>query len=136
MDLEFHLRLAGILQVALAGLHVFFPKRFEWKSELSRLSLLNRQVFISHTFFVCLTLVLMGALSLFATEELLERGRLARMVLGGFGIFWGIRLLFQWFHYDWRLWLGNRFNTLMHFLFTGLWTYLSAVYLATFYSGS
>jgi len=28
MSLEFHLRLAGALQIALAARHLFFPKRF------------------------------------------------------------------------------------------------------------
>lgn len=128
MNLELHLRLAGFLQIALAGLHLFFPRRFNWKEELSRLSLLNRQIFYVHTFFVCLVLVLIGALSLFAPHDLLQPTPLSRMVLGGFAGFWGLRLLFQWLVYDSSLWRGNRFHTLAHWAFTGLWVYLTAVY--------
>ncbi len=128
MSLEFHLRLAGALQIALAVLHIFFPKRFHWKEELSRLSLLNRQIFVVHTIFICIGLLLMGALSSFAPQALLQPTPLSRLVLGGFGCFWGLRLAFQWLVYDSRLWRGNLFNTLVHVLFTAMWLYLCAVY--------
>lgn len=128
MSLEFHLRLAGILQIALAGLHLFFPARFRWKEELSRLSLLNRQIFLVHTFFICVVLVLMGALSLAAAPELLRPGSLPRMLLAGLAVFWTLRLAAQWLAYDARLWRGNRFNTWVHWLFTALWSYLAGAY--------
>lgn len=130
MSLEFCLRLAGVLQIALAAMHLLLPGRFNWKEELSRLSLLNRQIFVVHTVFICLVLVLMGVLSLFAAPLLLEPAPLARMVLGGMVVFWALRLAFQWCVFDWRLWRGNAFNTGIHILFTMLWTYFVAVYLA------
>jgi hypothetical protein len=128
MKTESYVRVAGALQIALAMAHLFFPKRFNWKEELSRLSLLNRQIFLVHTAFISLMLLMMGSLSLFATETLLRSGRLSRLVLGGFASFWCLRLIFQWFVYDSRLWRGHRFNTLIHFLFTALWLYLAGVY--------
>ena len=128
MKTEVYLRVAGALQIGLAMAHVFFPKRFNWKEELSRLSPLNHQIFLVHTGFICLVLLLMGALSLFAPRTLLQSGALSRLVLGGFATFWGVRLVVQWLVYDRKLWLGNSFNTFMHFLFTGLWAYLAGVY--------
>jgi hypothetical protein len=126
--MEFHLRVAGALQIGLAMSHVFFPRRFSWKDELARLSLLNRQIFLVHTSFICLVLLMMGALSLFATRTLLQSTPLSRLVLGGFASFWGLRLLFQWFVYDWRLWRGQPFNTFVQFLLTAMWIYLISVY--------
>jgi hypothetical protein len=128
MNPEWHLRIAGALQIALAILHVFFPRRFNWKEELGRLSLLNRQIFLVHTIYIALVLMLIGALSLIAPRALLDPTPLARFVLAGFTLFWGLRLVFQWVVYDRSLWRGNRFNTLMHWLFTALWMYLSFVY--------
>lgn len=128
MSLETHFRIAGALQIAIAALHLTFPKRLGWREELPRLSLLNRQIFVVHAIFICLVLVLMGALSLLAPGVLLEPGRLARYVLGGFTAFWALRLAFQWFVYDQRLWRGNRTNTLVHFGATALWLYFTAVY--------
>jgi hypothetical protein len=128
VNLEIHLRIAGALQIAIAALHLAFPKRFQWKDELAKLSLLNRQIFVVHAIFVCLVLVLMGALSLFAPEELLRATRLARLVLAGFTAFWAIRLAFQWFVYDRRLWRGSRPNTAIHFGATAVWLYFVLVY--------
>jgi hypothetical protein len=128
MNLELHLRLAGALQIVLAAVHLTFSERFQWKEELARLSLLNRQIFLVHTFFVCLMLTLMGALCLFFPETLVENTRLARLVLTGFVAFWALRLVFQWCVYDRSLWRGNAFNTRAHLAFTALWLYFVAVY--------
>jgi hypothetical protein len=81
-----------------------------------------------HTAFICLILMMMGGLSLFAPHLLLQPAPLSRLVLGGFACFWGLRLVFQWFVYDWSLWRGQVFNTFIHGLFTVLWTYLTSVY--------
>lgn len=129
-----HLRLAGAVQIALAALHLFFPRRFRWREELARLSLLNRQIFIVHTLFICLVLVLVGSLSLLAPHTLLEPSRLSKLVLGGLALFWGFRLAVQWLVYDPRLWRGDRFNTFVHFALTAVWTYLTAVYSAALLS--
>ena len=83
MNAELHLRIAGAMQIALALLHLDFGRRFHWREELARVSLLNRQMFYVHTFFLCVVLALIGSLSLFAPAALLEPSRLARLVLGG-----------------------------------------------------
>lgn len=128
MNLELQIRIAGALQIALAIVHLTFPKRFNWGEELARLSLLNRQMFNVHTIFVCVVLVMMGSLSLFYADALLQPSPLSRPVLICFAIFWALRLVFQWFVYDWSLWRGNTFNTVVHFVFTAFWIYLTAVY--------
>jgi cation transport ATPase len=128
MSVELHLKFAGAVLLLLALLHLAFPRRFNWREELARLSLLNRQIFQVHTFFICLVLTLMGALSAFGSALLLEPTPLARLVLLGFAIFFGARLVCQWFVYDSALWRGQRFNTFMHVAFSALWTYLTSVY--------
>jgi hypothetical protein len=133
LSAEWLLRAAGLLQIALALLHAFFPKRFDWAVELARLSLLNRQIFVVHTVFIGFALLLMGSLSAFAPQALLVPTLLSRLVLAGIASFWALRLLVQWLYYDSALWRGHRFNTLMHVLFTGLWAYLAGVYGWLFY---
>ena len=128
MSAELCLRLAGALQLALAALHLSFPKRFDWEHELPRLSLLNRQVFVVHTLFIAVVLVMFGALSLLAPHALLEATTLSRLVLGGIAAFWALRLLVQWFVYDSRLWRGDAFNTRVHWLFTAMYVAFTAVY--------
>ena len=128
MSSEPWLRVAGALQLALAALHPFFPRRFGWAEELPRLSLLNRQIFVVHTFFIALTVAMFGALSLFGAPALLQATSLSRLVLGGMAAFWGVRLVVQLFVYDSRLWRGQAFNTRMHLAMSALYLYLSGVY--------
>jgi hypothetical protein len=128
VSLSLQLQLAGVGLILLAGLHLTFARRFNWREELARLSLLNRQIFLVHTFFVCLVLTLMGALSAFGSALLLAGTPLARLILGGFAVFFGARLACQWFVYDTALWRGHRFNTAMHILFSVLWLYLTGLY--------
>lgn len=122
------MRFTGASLIGLAALHVFMPKRFRWKEEMARVSLLNRQIFYVHCVFICLVLVGMGLLCLVAPGSLLERTELGRWVAVGFASFWGCRLAFQWLVYDATLWRGKPFETLMHWLFTGLWLVYTGVF--------
>jgi hypothetical protein len=128
MSLSLHLKIVGVSLLLLSLAHAFFPKRFQWKEELVRLSLLNRQIFGVHCFFVALVLFFFGVLSLCFTEALLEPTALARPVLAGLALFWAIRFVVQLFVYDRRLWKGDRFNTRAHVVFTLLWTYYAVIY--------
>ncbi|MDB6016952.1 MAG: hypothetical protein JWR19_1441 [Pedosphaera sp.] len=128
MNLNFHIKVVGSLMLALAFAHLYFPRRFAWREELAKLSLLNRQIFLVHCFFIVLVLVLCGLLSLFYTAPLLQPSPLARAVLCGLVIFWAARLCIQFFIYDSKLWRGHQFNTVMHILFSLLWAYYTAVY--------
>lgn len=136
MNLTMHVRVVGMLLLALAALNLFLPKRFHWQSELEKVSLLTRQVFQVHYLFIVLSLVLMGVLSLVFTEALLEPGQLARVVLAGLTLFWVTRFLVQWIVYDRALWWGRRFETLMHVVFTCLWCYFSLIYGIAWWSAS
>ena len=79
-----------------------------------------------HAIFIALILLMMGLLLLTLPHALLAPTPLARAVCGGLAVFWIIRLWMQWFLYDAELWRGKRFETVMHFAFTGLWILLSA----------
>jgi hypothetical protein len=128
LSLELHLRLAGLSLITLGVAHAFFDKRFHWREEMSRVSLLNRQIFFVHTFFIALMLVLLGSLSLFGTAALVEKSHLGLLFLGGVTFFWSCRWLCQFFVYNAEIWRGKRFETLGHIAFSGLWTYYVAVY--------
>ena len=128
MTLAFHLKLCGALLIALAALHPAIAKRLRWKDDLAGVSLLTREVFWVHALFVVLILAQFGVISLVFTRALLEHTLLARVVLAGLVMFWGLRLFVQHFVYSPRIWRGHRFNTAMHIVFSGLWAYLVAVY--------
>lgn len=122
------LEVAGVGLIALALSHLAFARALRWRDELERVSLLTRQIFHVHTFFICVVLVGMGALSLFGTKLLLDGSPLAKAVLAAFAVFWALRVFCQWFVYDASLWRGNRLNTAIHWLFTVVFSALTAVY--------
>jgi len=125
--LVFHLRTVGVLMALLVVVNLFVPGRFHWREELSRVSLLNRQIFQAHTVFIVLLIALMAALLLTCAEALLEPTRLSRAVLIGLTVFWGLRMLMQWFFYSPLVWRGNRLHTVMHGVFSLGWIYVTAV---------
>lgn len=81
-----------------------------------------------HTFFVALTVMLIGLLCWFYADNLVN-SQFGRVIAMGLGIFWGIRLLFQFFVYSSKLWRGKPFETTMHIIFSLLWIYLTFVFI-------
>ena len=128
MSVYLQLKVVGALLLILGLAHSLFGRYFKWKTELAGLSLLTRQIFLVHCFFISLAIVLMGACTLFYTNALLGSGMLSRVVLAGFAGFWLSRLLFQIFVYDPAIWRGRRFYTVMHVAFSLFWTYVVVVY--------
>ena len=122
------LRIIGFALVVLALLHAAFARYFNWRAEFAPVSLINRQMMYVHTFFVAFMVLLMGVLCLTSAPDLLGTP-LGRRVALGCGIFWLARLLIQFFGYSPELWRGKRFETGVHVVFIGFWTYLSAVFL-------
>lgn len=125
--MELHFKLIGVLLMILGMSHFFFPRYFGWKQNLISLSMINRQMFYVHSFFIAFFVFLMGLLCLTSGSELISTS-LGKKICLGLGIFWLARLLIQFFGYSSKLWKGKRFETAMHVLFSIFWTYLSAVF--------
>ena len=129
--MELHFKITGILLILLAFIHIAFPRYFKWKTELSSVNLINRQMLYVHAFFIAFAVFLMGLLCLTSARELTTTTFGKRISLG-VGIFWATRLFFQFFGYSSKLWKGRKFETMMHVLFSILWTYLSTVFILTY----
>jgi hypothetical protein len=130
--MEFHLKIIGWVFVILALVHVIFPRYFNWENDLRSLSLINREVMYVHTFFVALMVFGMGLLCLTSASDLIET-TLGRRISLGFGLFWVIRLFIQFFGYSSELWRGKHFETVVHIVFSMLWTYVSWVFLEIYF---
>lgn len=126
--MEIHFKIIGVILILLALAHSAFPRYFKWEVELASLSLASRQIVGVHTFFIALTVFLMGALCLTSASELINTD-LGKRISLGIGVFWSIRLLFQFFVFSKDLWKGKRFETLIHIASTILWVYLSTVFI-------
>ena len=126
-NMEWHLQIIGFTLILLALVHVIFPRYFDWKNDLSSLSLINREMMYVHTFFVALGVFLMGLLCVVASSEIVET-TLGQKIALGFAIFWFVRLLVQFFGYSSELWKGKRFESIVHVVFILFWGYLSLVF--------
>lgn len=131
--MHIHIKIIGFLLIALAVVHVIFPKYFNWNKELKSLSLINRQMMTVHTFFIAFTVFLMGLLCLTSTSELIETN-LGKKISLGLGVFWTIRLFIQLFVYSSDLWKGKKFETVIHILFSIFWIYFSSIFLINYYA--
>ncbi|MBI1286330.1 MAG: hypothetical protein GC178_02020 [Flavobacteriales bacterium] len=129
--MELQLKIIGWLFVVLALVHVVFPKYFNWKEELAPLSLINRQLMYVHSFFIAFVVLLMGILCITSSYELTGT-KLGRTVSLGLSIFWGVRLVFQFFGYSPKVWKGKSFETFVHIVFSIFWIYVTAVFTLTF----
>lgn len=134
MRLTFHLRCVGVILILLGLAHGGFGRRLKWDTDLAKLSVANRQIFLVHCFFVALFLVLLGALSLFMTPYLLEHNPLSRAILGASVLIWALRLYIQWFVFERSLWREDRFNRRAHYLLTAFWIYFLIVNAGAFWS--
>lgn len=81
-----------------------------------------------HTFFIALTVFLMGLLCVTSADEIIETP-LGKKIALGLGVFWGIRLVIQFFGYSSKLWKGKKFETTVHIVFSCLWLYLTLIFL-------
>lgn len=131
--MELHYKIIGIILIALAFVHVIFPKYFKWKEELKSLSLINQQLMKVHTFFIALVVFLIGLLCLTSSYELINT-ELGKKVSLGFGIFWSFRLIIQFFGYSSKLWKGKKMETIVHIIFSLLWMYLSYIFITVYFT--
>lgn len=125
--MELYLKSIGIILIILAIVHIIFPKYFKWKDEFSSISLINKEMMYVHTFFIAVIILLMGILCLSCANEIIETS-LGRKISLGFSIFWGLRLLIQFFGYSSVLWRGKLFETTVHIVFAMLWTYFTFIF--------
>lgn len=125
--MELHLKFIGIALSLLALLHVIFPRYFNWESELQSLSLINRQMMHVHTFFIALSVWMMGLLCFSGANELTTTP-FGRNISLGLAIFWGLRWFFQLFVYSSKLWRGKLFETTIHIAFSLFWAYMTWVF--------
>lgn len=126
--MEINLKISGSVLIILALGHILFPRYFKWDEELRPLSLINRQMMYVHAFFIGIAVFMMGLLCVSSTTELIDTP-LGREICLGLGVFWLLRLFFQFFVYSTLLWRGKKLETGIHILFSLIWVYLSLIFL-------
>jgi hypothetical protein len=126
-----HLKIVGILCMLLALMHIVIPKYFKWDKELTSVTLITKQILYVHTFFIGFMVFLMGLLCFVYSDVLIETP-LGRQICLGLFIFWFTRLIFQFWVYSPKVWRGKRFETIMHVIFSLLWSYFTVVFFTVY----
>ena len=122
------LRIAGGGLILLALLHIPISRRLNWRDDFARLTPINASIFSVHSFFICVLLVMMGLPCVWDPMVFLEKSRAGKWITWSFASFWALRLYFQWFVYRADLWRGKRMETSVHWVFTFVWSALTALF--------
>jgi len=129
--LEFLLRTAALVQLAVAILNLWLVQIMKWKPDLERMPLLIREVFYIHCLFISITLAIFAILTWhFAGDIALAANPLSVWLAVAIGLFWLIRSLLQWSHYSPSHWRGDGLRTAIHFLLFFGYGALATVYFA------
>jgi hypothetical protein len=133
--LEGLIRFGGALHLSLLIAGALAMRVLAWRRELRRLCDLSRHMIWTHAAFVVMTIVAFGVISLFNAGLLSAGGQLARWFCGFVAVFWGSRLVVQFFVFDARPHLTNRFLAVGYHTLTLVFAYLTAVYAYTAVAG-
>ena len=120
--------LAGLGQIVLAAASLAVPRVLKWAKDMAKVRPLTRQIFQTYAVYIWGTNLLMGLLSLLHPGWLLDNSPLARAVAGYITLYWGARLLIQFFYYDRSERPPGLLWTLAEWSLVGLFTFLTAVY--------
>jgi hypothetical protein len=133
--LEWLIRFGGVFHLSLLIAGALAMRVLAWRTELRRLCDLSRHMIWTHAAFVVMTIVAFGVISLFNADVLSSGHRLARWFCGFVAIFWGSRLVVQFFVFDARPHLTSRFLAVGYHALTFVFAYLTAVYAYTALAG-
>ena len=128
--LELLLRLAAFTQLGVAILNLSLVRIMQWQGDLNRMSLLVREVFQIHLYFISITLAIFGAITWrFASEIATGANPLCIWMAIAIAGFWAVRSAMQWSHYSASHWRGDATRTAIHWMLFVGYGALASVYL-------
>ena len=128
MQLEHLIFVGGVLHFGILIASALVPQVLDWKSTLNQLSPLFRQLVWVHGIFIVLVIIGFGVLSLCFANEIAAGTPLARGISALIAIFWGARLVVQFFVFDASAYLTNRFLKVGYHSLTVAFVYLTITY--------
>ncbi len=127
-NLERLILIGGVLHFGILLASALVPKFLDWRSSLGNLDRLSRQIIWVHGAFIVLVIVGFGLISVLYPAELAGGSPLARGMCVFIAVFWGLRLLVQFFVFDARPFLKTRLLRTGYHLLTVVFTYHVCVY--------
>ncbi|MEO0415141.1 MAG: hypothetical protein AAF226_09345 [Verrucomicrobiota bacterium] len=121
---------AAVGQLMIAVINLRLDKMLKWDQDLKNVPQLLQEVFVVHKWFITLTLIIFGVITIrFAGDIAEARYEMTRWFAAGVGGFWAIRTLIQWFFYGWEHWRGKAKETVIHWILTIAYGGAATVYL-------
>jgi hypothetical protein len=100
--------MAGGVHLIIAALNFVLPRKLKYRENLSCVSPIVRQIFIVHSIYILIVLLLFAGLCLFFAPELAGGSRLGSFLSAAMAGFWLLRIPLQLFFYDPELRRANR----------------------------
>ncbi len=107
---------AGGVHLAIASANFSLPRRLRYRENLSGVAPIIRQIFLVHSIYMVVVLVIFATLCLFFAPELAGSSRLGTFLSAAMGLFWLLRIPLQLFYYDAELRRQNRLLDLAYTL--------------------
>jgi hypothetical protein len=126
--LELLLILGGVAHLCITSAGVVMTLVLDWRKNLAALNPLTRHIIWVHGAFVLLMIVGFALVSLLRAGDLASGAPLARAVCGFIALFWGVRLMIQFFLFDARPFLTRPLLALGYHGMTVVFVYFTLVY--------
>ncbi len=128
------LQLAGYAQIALCIGSLAIPKLLNWKGELTHVSKIIRQIFWTYAGYILVINFFFGVISVWGTNELLNKNFLAQAITIFIFLYWLTRILIQFFYFDTKSAPQGLIYKLGEIALVALFIFLTAVYAMVAYT--
>jgi len=122
------LRLAGLGQIVLVLASVAIPRCLDWKGGLAVLPTLLRQMFWTYAIYITGVHLFAGLVSFFGADELVNGSFVSTAVCVLMVVWWGARIVIQFFFFDKTDVPDTAFNKLAELGLVMLFVFLTLVY--------
>ena len=115
---------SGVMHLLVAAANLVLPSALQYRSNLTKVSPIIRQIFIAHSAYIVLNLLAFAGLCLFYAPELAGGSPLGRMVSGYMALFWIARFCIQAFYFEREV---KRQHPIAHAAFLSAVAYMGGV---------
>jgi hypothetical protein len=135
--LQNSLIVSGIGHIILCAGSLIIPRALQWKTNLKSLKPLLRQMFWTYAGYILVTNFAFGIVSVFGSEELINRSFLATSITFFIALYWLARVVIQFTYFDRSEAPKGTIYTLGEIVLVVLFLMFTGVYsLAAFYNMS
>lgn len=132
-NLETGIFLGGLGHLGILSAGLVMTKVLNWETELKKINKLSAHVIWTHGAFIWFTILALGLVSVFFPQELTNGNPLGQSFNGFITLFWGTRLIIQFFYFDASPYLTSPLLKLGFHGLTVAFIYFTFIYGLAFY---